>query len=90
METLTKSITAYITTSIPGFRKLNNYLFNPLIAGFLGFTTFLMIIFFMQFLYFIIGSNQKIGMDYLDFLLAGFGFFLQMTGALIKSFIKVD
>ena len=48
METLTKSIAAYITTSTPGFRKLNTHLFNPLIAGFSGFTTFLMIIFFMH------------------------------------------
>ena len=40
METLTKTITAYITNSIPGFRKLNEHLFNPLIAGFLGFATF--------------------------------------------------
>ncbi len=90
METLTKSIAAYITTSIPGFSKLNNHFFNPLIAGFLGFTAFLMIIFFMHLLSFIVGANKNLGFDLLDYLFSGFGFFLQMTSALIKSFIKVN
>jgi hypothetical protein len=87
METFTKSISSYIITSIPGFNKLNDHLFNATISGFLGFTAFLMIIFIMHVLLFVIGT-EKLGMDFLDFLLAGFGFFLQMTGSLIKSFNK--
>ncbi|MGA9294818.1 MAG: hypothetical protein WBV81_19680, partial [Ignavibacteriaceae bacterium] len=75
METLTKSIAAYITTSIPGFNKFNDHLFNAVISGFIGFTAFLMIIFIMHVLLFVLGTNEKLGMDFLDFLLAGFGFF---------------
>jgi hypothetical protein len=88
METFTKSISSYIITSIPGFNKLNDHLFNATISGFLGFTAFLMTIFIMHVLLFVLGTNEKLGMDFLDFLLAGFGFFLQMTGSLIKSFNK--
>ena len=53
METLTKSLLAYITTLIPGFRRLNDRLFNAIIAGFLGFAVFLMIIFLMHIINFI-------------------------------------
>jgi hypothetical protein len=88
METLTKFISPYFTTSIPGFKKLNDHLFNPLIAGFLGFTTILVIIFFTNLLSFFIGSDEKFGIDYLDFLLAGGGFFSQMMSTLFKSLVK--
>ncbi|MGE5811570.1 MAG: hypothetical protein ACM339_08710, partial [Ignavibacteria bacterium] len=88
METLIRFISPYFTISIPGFKKLNDHLFNPLIAGFWGFTTILMIIFFTNLLSFFIGSDEKFGIDYLDFLLAGGGFFFQMMSALFKSLVK--
>ena len=88
MEKLTKLISAYIIIPIPGFEKLNDYLFNPLVAGILGFTIFFMIITLIHLLSYVTGLNVKFGIDYLDFLLAGLGFLLQMTSALIKSFNK--
>ncbi len=90
MEALTKSISTYITISIPGFGKINDHLFKAMISGFFGFTTFLMIIFLINILDIILGSNEKFGLNFLDFLLAGFGFFLQTTGSLIKSFNKTN
>jgi hypothetical protein len=88
METLTTTISAYITTSIPGFNKLNGHLINALISGFLGFTTFFVIILLMHILKLILGYNEKFGLDFLDYLLAGLGSFLQMTGSLVKSYNK--
>ncbi|HEY4754814.1 MAG TPA: hypothetical protein VIH28_02045 [Ignavibacteriaceae bacterium] len=88
MKTKIKSSSVHITTAVPGCEKLNNHLFKPLKAGFLAFTTILLIIFLFNLLSFVIGSNEKFGMDSLDFLLAGIGFVLQMTGSLLKSFIR--
>jgi hypothetical protein len=88
MEKLTKLISDYIIVPIPGFEKLNDYLFKPLLAGILGFIIFFIVITLIHFLSYITGLNEKFGMDYLDFLLAGFGFLLQMTDSLIKSFSK--
>ncbi len=88
METLTTTISAYIITSIPGFSKLNGHFINALISGFLGFTTFFVIILLMHILKLILGYNEKFGLDFLDYLLAGLGFFLQMTGSLVKSYNK--
>lgn len=88
MKTITQSSPVQITTSIPEIKKLNEHLIKPLKAGFLGFATILMIIFFINLLSYIIGTNEKFGMDVLDLLLAGVGFFLQLTGTLLKSFIR--
>ena len=88
MKTLVQSNLAQVSTSILGSRKLANYLIQPLKAGFLGFSTVLMIIFFINLLSFAIGTNEKFGLDVLDLLLAGVGFFLQLTGTLLKSFVR--
>lgn len=88
MKTTTQSSPVQNTTSIPDYRKLNNHLIKPLKAGFWGFTTILVIIFFMNLISFIIGSNEKFEMDFLDIQLAGVGFALQMTGTSLKNFIK--
>ena len=88
MKTIAQSSQIQITTSIPEIRKINEHLFKPLKAGFLGFITILMIIFFINLLSYVIGTNEKFGMDVLDLLLAGVGFFLQLTGTLLKSFVK--
>ena len=73
------------TSSIPEQSKLNNYLVKPLKGGFSGLTTILMIIFFMKLIHFILGYNEKFGMDILDLLLAGIGFVLQMTHTSLKN-----
>jgi hypothetical protein len=88
MKTLVQSNPAQITTSILGSRKLTNHIIKPLKSGFLGFTTIMMIIFFINLISYMIGSNEKFGLDVLDLLLAGVGFFLQMTSTLLKSFIR--
>jgi hypothetical protein len=74
--------------STPNYGKLNNHLIKPLKAGFWGFTTILMIIFFLNLISFVIGSNEKFGMDFLDLQLAGVGFVLQVTSTSLKNFIK--
>ena len=88
MKTLVQSNPAQVSTSILGSRKLTNYLIQPLKAGFLGFSTVLLVIFFINLLSFVIGTNEKFGLDVLDLLLAGVGFFLQMTGTLLRSFSR--
>jgi len=88
METIKQSSPIQNATSTPNYGKLNNHLIKPLKTGFLGFTTILMIIFFLNLISFVIGSNEKFGMDFLDFHLAGVGFVLQMTRTSIKNFIK--
>ena len=88
MKIITQSSPVQNTTSIPDYRKLNNHLIKPLKAGFWGFTTILMIIFFMNLIFTIIGASEKFGMDILDLLLAGVGFVLQMTSTIIKNLIR--
>ena len=88
MKTIIKSNPVYNSTIIPDFKKLNNHLVKPLKSGFLGFTAILMIIIILNLLSFVIGSNEKFGIDFLDFQLAGAGFVLQMTGTSLKSFIR--
>ena len=77
MKTITQSSQIQITASIPEIRKINEHLFKPLKAGF-----------FINLLSYVIGTNEKFGMDVLDLLLAGVGFFLQLTGTLLKSFVR--
>ena len=88
MKTLAHSNPTQISTSILGSSKLTNHLIKPLKAGFLGFATILMILFFINLFSYVIGTNEKFGMDVLDLLLAGVGFFLQLTGTLLKSFVR--
>ena len=88
LKTKIKSSRVHILTSVLCRRKLNNHLIKPLKAGFGGFTTILMIIFFLNVVTVVIGANKKFGMDSLDFLIAGIGFVLQMTYSLLKSFIR--
>ena len=88
MKTIIKSSPVHNSTSIPDFKKLNNHLVKPLKSGFLGFIAILIILFFINLISFITGTNEKFGMDSLDFLLAGAGFTLQMTGTLVKGFIR--
>ena len=88
MKTIIKSNPVHNSISIHDYKKLNNHLVKPLKSGFLGFTTILMIIIILNLLSVIIGSNEKFGIDFLDFQLAGVGFVLQMTGTSLKSFIR--
>jgi hypothetical protein len=88
MKKIAQSNPVQNTTSFSDYSKLNNHIIKPLKAGFFGFTAILLIIFFMNLIPFIIGSNGKFGMDFLDFQLAGVGFVLQMTGTSLKSFIR--
>jgi len=88
MNTIIKSNPVHNSISIHDYKKLNNHLVKPLKSGFLGFTTILMIIIIINLLSFVIGSNEKFGIDFLDFQLAGVGFLLQMTGTSLKSFIR--
>jgi hypothetical protein len=88
MKTIVKSNPVHNSISIHDYKKLNNHLVKPLKSGFLGFTTVLMIIIIINVLSFVIGSNEKFGIDFLDFQLAGVGFVLQMTGTSLKSFIR--
>lgn len=88
MKTITQRGQVQISASIPEIRKINERLLRPLKAGFLGFTTILMIIFFINLFSYILGTTEKFGMDVLDLLLAAVGFLLQSTGALIKSFVR--
>ena len=85
MKIITQSGLVQNTSSIPEQSKFNNYLVKPLKTGFSGFTTILMIIFFMKLIHFILGYNEKFGMDILDLLLAGIGFVLQMTQTSLKN-----
>ena len=88
MKTLIQSNRVQVTTSVSDYRKLNSHLIQSLKAGFVGFATIMMIIFFINLLSFVIGTNEKFGLDFIDLLLAGVGFILQMTGTLLKSFIR--
>ena len=47
MKTITQSNPVQLSTSISGYRKLNHHLIHPVIAGFLGFSVILMIIYFI-------------------------------------------
>ena len=85
MKTIAQSGLVQNTSSIPEQSKLNNNFSKPLKAGFSGFTTILMIIFSMKLIHFIMGYNEKFGMDILDLLLAGIGFVLQMTHTSLKN-----
>jgi len=88
LRTKIKSSPGHNKTSAPCFRIPNTEIVKSLKAGFLAFSAILLIIFFINLISFFIGSNEKFGMDSLDFLLAGTGFVLQMTGTLVKSFIR--
>ena len=85
MKIITQSGLVQNTRSISEQSKLDNNLIKPLKAGFSGFTTILMIIFFMKLIHFILGYNEKFGMNILDLLLAGIGFVLQMTRTSLKN-----
>ncbi len=78
----------YITNSIQVFRKSNNQIVKPLKAGFSGFIAILIVLFLINLISFISGTTEKFAMDSLDFLLAGTGFVLQMTGTVVKSFVR--
>ena len=88
MKTLAETNSVQITTSIPNFSKLNSILIKPLKAGFLGFATIMMLLFFINLLSFVVGSSEKFGLDLIDLLLAGVGFALQTAGTLLKSFAR--
>lgn len=88
MKTFTESNSLPITIAKFKSVKLNNYLIRPLRAGLLGFTTIIMIIFFINLISYITAASDNFGMDYLDLLLAGVGFFLQLTETFLKSFVR--
>lgn len=69
-------------------QKVKEYLVKPFKAGILGFTTILIVLFFINLLSFIFGSAEHFRMDLVDMLLGGVGFLLQLSGALLKSFAR--
>ncbi len=77
--------TNYIKTNR---QKVKEYLVKPIKAGFLGFATILMVLFFINLLSFIFGTVEHFGMDLLDMMLAAVGFILQLSGTLLKSFAR--
>jgi len=87
MKIIRHSTPVQITVSVPGFRIINDHVMKSLKAGFSGSATILLIIFFIKLLSYII-SNEEFRMDFLDLFLAGLGFFLQMTGTLLKCLTK--
>jgi hypothetical protein len=88
MKTITQSRPISIPGSITNYKKLSDHLFKPLKAGLVGFVTILILILLVNLVSYIIGINEKMGMDILDLLLAGLGFILQTAGALLKSFVR--
>jgi len=88
MKTIAQTRPVPMTTSLHNNAKINDYLLKPLKAGTIGFVTILMLLFFVNLLSVVIGINEKFGMDFLDMLLAGVGFLLQMSGTLLKCFMK--
>jgi hypothetical protein len=69
------------------FEKLSKHFIKPMAAGLQGFFMILMIIFFIHFFSYVIRFNNKLVFDYVDLLLAGFGFMLRFAADLIKSFM---
>jgi hypothetical protein len=88
MDKIQQFISVQQTDSIPYYGKINSHLIKHLKAGLLGFTAILVIIFFMNLISYIIGSSGKIGVDSLDFQLAGVGFILQVASTSLKNFIR--
>ena len=85
MKTITQSNPVQLSTSVSGYGKLNNHLIQPMIAGFLGFSVILVLIFFIDLLSYNIGLNEKSKFDFLDLYLAGIGFVLRFTEVLLRS-----
>jgi hypothetical protein len=88
MGTFTKSISARIVSSFPGFRILNLHILKPVKAGIRGFALILLVILFVELFSIVFGHKEKLSIVSSDFLLPGLGFFLQSIGALVQSFIK--
>lgn len=88
MKAFVHTTTTQESNSILISRKIQILLLQPLRAGFFGFSAILILIFFINLLSFIVGIDEQFGLDILDLLLAGVGFFLQMARALTKSFVK--
>lgn len=88
MKTLTHSNSVQISASLTETKKINSYVFKPIKAGFLGFATIMMLIFFINLISFVVGSTENFGLDIIDLLLAGVGFILQLSSTLLKSFIR--
>lgn len=88
MRTVTHSSTVNVQQSVIFKQKMKDYLIKPIKAGFVGFATILMVLFFINLLSFVFGSTEHFGMDILDMLLAGVGFLLQLTSTLLKSLVR--
>lgn len=86
MKILMKTKFKRITALIPGFSKLNYHIIKPVKAGIKGFATVFFVILFIELFSNVFGHDKKLSLVFPDFLLAGLGFFLQMTGAMLKSF----
>lgn len=88
MKTIVQSNTIKTNFINTNSLRVKEYLIKPFKAGFFGFATILFVLFFINMLSFIFGSAENFGMDLMDMLLAGVGFFLQLSGALLKSFVR--
>ena len=88
MKTMTQANPVQISTTIDGIKKSNSFIVKSLKAGFRGFTITIMLLFFINLLSYVIGSDESYGMDIMDLSLAGLGFALQMTSTFLKNFAK--
>lgn len=88
MKTMTQANPVQISTTIDGIKKSNGNIINALKAGFRGFTITIMLLFFINLLSYIIGSDETFGMDIIDLSLAFLGFVLQLTSSVLRNFAK--
>ncbi len=88
MKILIKTNLNRIAATIPAFSKINCHLLKPAKAGIHGFATIFFVILFIELFSNVFGHDEKLSLVFPDFLLAGLGFFLQMAGAMLKSFVK--
>jgi uncharacterized membrane protein YkgB len=85
METITNTETLQFANANVKSKKIEIYIFRPFKAGLIGFATILSLISFINLLSYLTTATETFAMDYIDILLAGVGFLLQMTGTLLKS-----
>lgn len=85
METIIQTHPEQLSRSVSDYRRLNDYLIKPIKAGFMGFLAILMIIVFINLLLYIIGTDEKSILDFLDLSFAGVGFVLKFAENLLRS-----
>lgn len=88
MKSISHSSSIRVSSGVSETTKFTQYFIQPIKAGFFGFATVMMIVFFINLLSYVVGSRMAFGLDFIDLLLAATGFILQMLGAILKIFIR--